>query len=452
MLNNSIKAKLVTAVIAPILIVLVIVGTISYFSAYEEVGEVYDAELSHVAKLVYSLVYAEEEEEGEEPHYDSALLDAALEKQGHAYEKYIVFKVWRKNKLLFTSKGNLELDDKVLNEGFINKDIAGATWRLFVLNDAEHGYKVAVAEKFAVRTDIIEKILASIFSPLILSVPFIIIIAWLGLRSSLGSLISVSNAVEKRTPSDLSPIEFSPVPKEISPLVASINELLARLSLALQKERRFTDFAAHELRTPIAVLKLQAQTALKSTDDNERRTILESHVRAADRATHMVEQLLTLARLDHVDIPKEKIHVRDMVEQVVQDLIPLAESKNINLRVVAEGTPLITTNPDVLSVVLRNIIDNAIKYTPDQGAISVTIHQENGNELISVRDTGNGVPEKKLSRITERFFRVSGNNEPGAGLGLSIVQRGVEIMGGTLHIANNQDGRGLTVTIGFATA
>lgn len=448
MWNKSIRAKLVAVVIAPILLVLLVVGSVSYLSAHEEVGEVYDADLSNVAKLIYSLVYADEA--NETPHYNSDRLDDAFQKQGHAYEKYIVFKVWRQNKLLFASKGDLDFGDN-LPEGFLDKDIKGGTWRQFVLDDAQHGYRVAVAEKLSARMDIIEKFLASIFLPLALSVPFIIFIAWVGLRTSLGSLVSISSAVQKRTSSDLSPITFSPVPEEVSPLVSSINELLVRLSMALQKERRFTDFAAHELRTPIAVLKLQAQTALKSTDENERRTILESHVRAADRATHMVSQLLTLARLDHADIPKQDVHLQNLAQQIAQDLEPLAEKKGINLQLAVKNITVARTNPDVLAVVLRNIIDNAIKYTPEHGAISVTTDQQDRKVLISVSDTGSGVPHDQLSKITERFFRIAGNSEQGAGLGLSIVQRGVEIMGGILRITNNKGQSGLTVTIEFST-
>ena len=435
-------------IVLPIILALVVVGTVSFFSAYEEIEEIYDAQLSHIAKLIYSLVLADSSVESAQ-HYNSELLNDELEKFGHDYEKNIAFRVWKNDRLLISTKNAVKPLITVLPEGFSDEHIGKDTWRFFVLAGLQQGYRIDVAERHEVRVDLIGKILASIFSPMALLVPAVFFAFFIGLRSSLQPLDSISNAVEARTSTDLAPLSFKDVPKEIRPLVNSINELMSGLNIALEKERRFTDFAAHELRTPIAVLKIQAQAALKSTSDHERKTLLEAHVRAADRATHMVGQLLTLARLEHTDIPGESIDLGEIVGLTIQDLILLAEKKQINLRFEMKGRPRIHANRDIVSVIVRNILDNAIKYTPHGGEVTTTVTEDSSTILLSVSDNGPGIPEDRIGRVTERFYRLPGHKEIGAGLGLSIVERAAQLIKARLQIRNRSGEHGLEVTVLF---
>jgi signal transduction histidine kinase len=234
-------------------------------------------------------------------------------------------------------------------------------------------------------------------------------------------------------------------------LINSINGLLANLDYALKKERRFTDFAAHELRTPIAIFKTQAETALKATDDSERRVILEAQVQAANRATNMVDQLLTLARLEHADIPTEKLSLSEIAQEVVEERSPLAEEKQIDLRFEQQASAFIHGNKELLTIILSNLIDNAIKYTHEHGRVTVTVSvsMQDQTAILLVCDTGPGIPEDKLPFVTERFYRVSGHKQPGAGLGLTIVKRASEIMGAILILRNTSKGKGLESILQF---
>lgn len=424
-------------------------GTISFFSAYEEVGEVYDAQLSHISKLIFSLTYAEESSERNTNSNDALSLE--LKKMGHNYEKNIVFQVRRNDKILFVSNDNLEFDGRDIAEGFSNKLIGNSLWRFFVLSVPEYGYKVCVGEKLSIRADIIEKILASIFLPIVLIIPFIFIIAWVGLGPGLKPLLSISRAVHARSAKDLSPISLDKIPQEITPLIRAINDLMGLLDEALQKERRFTDLAAHELRTPIAVLKIQAQTALKSTNEQERISILKSHVQAANRITHMVTQLLTLARLEHIEVPKSLLSLGHITEEVIRDLLPLAEKKNVRINFDRKSTPQIIVNQDSLKIILRNIIDNAIKYSPEGKDINISVDMNDKAAILYVSDFGPGIPQEKIPRVTERFYRIAGHKEVGSGLGLSIVQRATELIDAKLMIRNKDNLEGLMVTVEFSS-
>jgi signal transduction histidine kinase len=228
-------------------------------------------------------------------------------------------------------------------------------------------------------------------------------------------------------------------------LIDSLNGLFANLEYALRKERRFADFAAHELRTPIAIFKTQAQTALKATDADQRRIILEAQVQAADRATNMVDQLLTLARLEHTDIPTETLSLSVVAQEIISERQPFAAQKNIALHFEPQAHDTVRGNKELLGVILCNLIDNAIKYTPAQGEVNIRI---SGNTLI-VCDNGPGIPEDKLPHVTERFYRVSRHQQSGAGLGLTIVKRACEIMGVRLVLRNRVECHGLESILQF---
>lgn len=446
------------------MVTLMAIGSAGVYLTYQEAQSVYDTELSHVAGLMLSLLQAEDQEEAatralhpgnvdndEKVNPDVIELGTDFEKEGqHKHlERQLAFRIWKYDDLQFCSKKAYEFGPRRVTAGFSNPKIAGTHWRLFVLVDKKGGYTLEVAQEIKVRTLLVQRILAAIFSPLALLVPLILIVVWGGLYAGLKPLLAISEAVRRRSATDLTALPAFASLKEIAPLTDAINALLANLDYALKKERRFTDFAAHELRTPIAILKTQAQTALKSTDDNERKEILEAQVAAADRATDMVDQLLTLARLEHTDIPTENLCISKVAKSVVDERMPLAKKKHIKLHLDAEKNVLISGNKELLSITLSNLIDNALKYTPKKGEVFVTLSKEKGDAVVVIRDTGGGIPEAKLPYVTERFFRAGKHKQPGAGLGLTIVKRACELMKASLSIENHQKNSGLKVTLCF---
>jgi len=456
--KKSLKSRLTLYVVLPVVLALLVIGGTGFYSAYNEAQEIYDSELSHVADLMLALLSAEDEEEAKQGHADDddaqvnpdiVELGNDFDNTGQSHDRQIAFRIWRNGKLLFYSREAANFGEEHTTAGFSDLKLNGKKWRFYALPDVKTGYTLEIAQKSKARNVLIMEVLSSIFSPLILLLPIILILTWVGLRAGLKPLLAVSYAVKSRSALDLTPITTWRTVNEITPLIDAINGLLANLDYALKKERRFTDFAAHELRTPIAIFKTQAQTALKATDDAQRRMILEAQVQAADRATNMVDQLLTLARLEHTDIPTKKLSLGEIARELTAERLPFAEQKHITLRCEQQNSVFVHSNRELLTIMLSNLIDNAIKYTPAQGEVSVKISAESGAAVFCVSDTGPGIPEDQLPYVTERFYRVSRHQQPGAGLGLTIVKRAAEIIGATLILQNKEVGVGLESILRF---
>ena len=458
MSKKSLKARLTLHIVIPVMLALLVIGGIGSYSAYNEAEKIYDTELSHVADLMLAILSAEDKEEArhsgslrnhKDITHDIVELGSNFEETGQSYEKKLAFRIWKSGKLLFYSEQSSGFGEERVTAGFSNQEIDGKEWRFYVLPDTKAGYTIEMAQRLQIRTMLIMEVMTTIFSPLILLIPIILIITWAGLRAGLKTLMTISDAVKHRSSLDLTPLpEFESI-AEITPLIDSINGLLENLDYALKKEKRFTDFAAHELRTPIAIFKTQAQTALKATDDTQRKTILEAQVKAADRATGMVDQLLTLARLEHADIPTEKLSLGEIAKMVLQERLPLAEQKSLNMLFEERNSAFVNCNKEMLTIILSNLVGNAIKYTPPNGNVIVTLSIDNKLANLAVRDSGPGIPEEKLPYITERFYRVSNHSQPGAGLGLTIAKRASEIMGANLILQNNANDHGFESILQF---
>ena len=439
------------------MLALLAIGGVGFYSAYNEAQEIYDTELSHVANLMFSLLRAEDQEEAKHKHPDTddevasdiVELGNDFDDAGQRHERKLAFRIWKNDKLLFYSKNAADFGPERVTAGFSDQEIDGKEWRFYVLPDAKSGYTLEVAQKLKVRTALITKVLTTIFSPLVLLIPIILILTWVGLRNGLKPLLVVSDAVKRRSALDLTPLPTCKTPDEITPLVEAINGLLANLDYAIKKEQRFTDFAAHELRTPIAIFKTQAQTALKATDDTQRRMILEAQVQAADRATNMVDQLLALARLEHTDIPTQTLSLGDITQAIIAERLPLAQLKDIRLHFEQQEPVMLHGNRELLEITISNLLDNAIKYTPEQGEVLVSISARDNRASLCISDSGQGIPEDKLPFVTERFYRVFRHQQPGAGLGLTIVKRASEIMGAKFILRNKSDDHGLESILQF---
>jgi two-component system sensor histidine kinase QseC len=296
------------------------------------------------------------------------------------------------------------------------------------------------------REEIVEALGDSLVWPLAAALPALVVAIWLGVGGGLRPLGELRGQLARRDAGDLSPLDDARVPAEIAPLVAELNRLFGRIEETLQRERRLTADAAHELRTPLAVLSTQAQVARRAASDAARDEALDALVAGAARAGRLIEQMLTLARLEsgQPQGAMRRTRLRAAAREALAELAPRALAKDLDLALEDGPEAEIAAYPGLLGVLLRNLVDNAVRYTPAGGRVRVAV---SAPAQLEVRDSGPGVPAEELPRLGERFHRLA-QAEAGSGLGLSIVLRIAELHRARVHFGKAAEG-GLAVTVSF---
>lgn len=412
----SLRIKLLLLLLAIVAAAWSATAVFSYFDARHEIDEIFDAQLAQSAKvLLAQAVHDIDELQGKED-------DVATEIRtgDHKYERKLAFQVWNdKGRLLLRSEGAPDTplspdyavagpfptpaEDHHANGTprgrFDNVPRNGRPWRVFSHWDKDGVVLVQMGERAELRQELAAHIALRLLAPLAVALPLLGALIWLAVGNSLAPLRRLGKEVAVRDPGNLTPLDNQAAPAEIAPLVNSLNTLLGRLSEALDNERRFTADAAHELRTPLAALKTHAQVGLKAADEAGRRASLENLVTGADRAAHLVEQLLTLARLDpDAGIQKgESFTLAPLARQTLADLGPAALAKNIDLELDTPSEGPVQGKPAMVVILLRNLVDNAIRYTPAGGKVRVAVTEDGNAVNLSVADTGPGIPPRSAS-------------------------------------------------------
>ena len=368
----------------------------------------------------------------------------------HEYEPKISYQIWsaKENKLLVRSDSAPIKPLSQKNDGFSDRLIGDDEWRVFSISDPDSGFRVQIGEHNDLREELIEHIARRVSAPMLGGLPLLALLIWFGVGRGLRPLLTLAGDISRRAPNRLDAIDMEETPEEIQPLVESLNRLFTRVERAFENERRFTADAAHELRTPLAALKTQAQVALRTTDEAARRHALEQVVRGVDRATHLVEQLLTLARLDpQTDtIERRPLDLCTLAVEVMAELASAAAEQGVELELAEPCIGNVTGNRESLGVLLRNLVDNAIRYTPGGGRVEVSMHRSGDEVCLSVSDSGPGIPEAERARVFERFYRSEGSAAGGCGLGLSIVRRVADLHGARMRFDTSPLG-GLRVEV-----
>ena len=299
------------------------------------------------------------------------------------------------------------------------------------------------------RDEIVEALGEALVWPLLAALPALAIAIWLGVGSGLRPLADLRRELARRGPGDLARLDAARAPLEIEPLVAELNRLFGRIDEALQRERRLTADAAHELRTPLAVLSTQAQVARRASSDAERNEALDALVAGSERAARLIEQMLTLARLEsgQSEGAVQRADLRALARAALADAAPFALGKNLDIALEDGATVEVTGHPGLLEILLRNLFDNAVRYTPAGGQVRIAVSSAGGAARVEVRDNGPGVPPQELARLGERFHRLAAPGETGSGLGLSIVLRVAELHRGRVRFAPGPGGTGLAVSV-----
>ncbi len=365
-----------------------------------------------------------------------------------AQEEHIVVQIWdRAGNILYLSDRASNMPPRS-GSGFATVQFGGSEWRVY--NETVGDNAVQVAQPVSARTQVAARVALRSVWPLLALTPLFGLAIWFTVRRGLEPLERIAHQVEQRSAESLDPIADDDTPGEVKSLVAALNRLLKRLGQAFDTQRAFVADAAHELRTPLAALKLQTQLAERAADDAERRAALHTLHGGIDRAGHLLAQLLDLARQEEAARSREWTPLRldALAREAVGERAARAFALGVDAGVLHADEIVMTGDLAGLRALTGNLIDNALQYTPRGGRVDVEVRQEPDAALLIVADTGPGIPAEHRERVFDRFYRVPGMRAPGSGLGLAIVQRAAQAHGAVIELDGNPGG-GLRVTVRF---
>lgn len=368
-------------------------------------------------------------------------------------QNMIEFQIWdATGQLILHSKGAPKIPLSNGKSGLSTLWLNGHSWRVNTVYNGNNKLTIMVAERSNYRQELENQLTQDSIFIMLITYPFLGFLIWIIVGRGLDTLRRVANEVSQRAPTFLEPVGLESVPSEIEPLVSELNSLFNRLQEAFDREKRFTADAAHELKTPLAALSTQVQVALREETTEGRNAALLKVLSGVNRSTHVVQQLLTLSRMDPEANIQEPVPVNlaKQAADVAAQLAPQAIAKNIELELLTpDAKTTIMGNPTAIHILLRNLVDNAIRYTNDDSFVKINIYEENGNGVLSVTDNGPGIPEELRSRVFERFYRVTGTKTTGSGLGLGIVLQIAKLHKAKIQLLTPESGIGLEIKIEF---
>jgi len=333
-----------------------------------------------------------------------------------------------------------------------SKDPQGKVWRHYSIWNRSHEWRVIVSEANDLRTQLVRSVAISSIDPIVLGMPLFILLLWLSIRKGLWPLTQLSHEIATREPRSLALLEEGAIPRELRPIVSALNDLLRRMRQTLDNERRFNDNAAHELGTPLAAIQAHLYVARSADNDAERQLALDQVQQGVARSIRLVSQMLTLARLNPQQVLPDlaAVNLGDIAQNVCAELAPLALRRDQNLELMAEpDTMLAAASADLLHRLIANLVDNAIRYTPDGGNISIEVRNEPAGLRLSVSDDGPGIAPAQREQVFARLYRLADQSQPGTGLGLAICRSIANLHHAKISLSDGPNNRGLTVSVVF---
>lgn len=414
----------------------VVLGCVLIFAAYqialEEINEVLDKQMQSLAERIA------------ENHPEPLQSEIDLEKQYSEEDLFV--DIWSYTDTTLHPQDVLVASVK--KAGFYTHQTPYGTWLTYIIPGDQ--LQIQVSQQKNVRQDLALELAVNMFLPYVLFLPFAIFgLSWV-IRRNFQPLIDFKTELASRKAQELKPIEMKEYPLELEPTIQEMNYLFVRISLAQQEQRQFVADSAHELRTPLTALNLQLQILLQQFPQSD---ALHNLSLGILRMQHLVNQLLSLAKQDVTEgltEPVQSLSLNQMTVACIEQLIQLALQKEIDLRVEQQQELLIQGQASTLHSIIYNLIDNAIKYSPEHGVINVSILQQGQQAILQIEDSGAGIDPAQFNQIRQRFYRVHNHAEIGSGLGLSIVDKATERLGGTLEFSKSSSLGGLCVQVKFA--
>ena len=435
----SLKYRLLWLLFAAIGVTAIIQTAIAYKTSLDEANEIFDYHMEQVARSLRGGLPASSIAEkfvrgGEEENFD------------------LVIQVWSLDGApVFISAARAALPQRAVL-GFSNADANGKSYRVYSMQTPNR--VIQIAQEMSVRHELAQSLAMRTVLPILLLAPILLGLVWWLVTRAVNPILEAQRQVASREADDLSPLAYKGLPDEVKPLVVELNLLFERLRQAFATQKAFIADAAHELRSPLAALRLQAQSILRSDNDETRDTGARRLIGGVDRATKLVEQLLSLAQHEsgqNATSRLDRVRLIDIVQLAMSDVIALAQQKQMDLGLAPGDAGLMRANGESLRILVRNLLENAIKYTPVGGVIDIAIEQTDSSVRLFVEDSGPGIAPEYRERAFDRFFRAGGSEETGSGLGLAIVKAIAGQHGATVALKSSDRLGGLKVWVDFQT-
>ncbi|MES2927645.1 MAG: ATP-binding protein [Pseudomonadota bacterium] len=438
MLPRSLRMRLLVFLLAAIVLAGAVQGALAYRGALDEADALFDYHMQQTALALRSGLPV-----------DAQGLGPGLDPEDENHE--FIVQVWTNEGLrIFESAVGAALP-QIAVLGFANVQARGGTYRVFSMQTRSQ--VIQVAQNMAARRDMARSLALRTLAPLAIMAPLLVLAVWWGVSRSLAPVERVRRQLAQRQADDLSPVSDAQLPDEVQPLVSELNLLFERVQRAFDAQEHFVADAAHELRSPLAALRLQLQGLQRAGDDAARAVAIERLSAGIDRATRLVEQLLTLARQEASTATTEPVDLHAVAQLALADVAPAAQARSMDVGLLDPDTATVPVtvrgNAEALRMLARNLLDNAIKYTPPGGRVDLQVRREGDAAVLTVEDSGPGIAPEHRERVMQRFVRETSEGAPGSGLGLAIVQAIAQGHGATVQLSASPRLGGLLVTVRF---
>ena len=424
-LNDSIQLKLSFSLSLAILVIAVVAGVFSFVSAFDEAHELQDDTLRQVAALF------------DRQHLPLVHLgDNGRAKDSDEDSRVVVQYLAGGSKVAVKGDAGAPLHlPLTLPDGLHTLDISGEPFRVLVKTTA-NGERLAVAQETGVRDEIARDSALRTLMPFLILVPVLLLVVSKLVSQMFRPIAALSREIDQRALAALHPVKEAELPVEVRPFVVAINRLLIRVAQSMDAQRRFVADAAHELRSPLTAISLQAERLGEAEMTHSARERLTTLQRGIERNRNLLDQLLTLAKVQTIsDLATSPVSVQDIFRRVLEDLMPLAEAKSIDVGVEGEQDAHVLVSELDMVTLIKNLVDNAIRYTPEGGRVDLSVTMVEGGTVLRIQDNGPGVPVAERERIFDPFYRTLGSNQAGSGLGMSIVKTISERIGAVIQLS-----------------
>jgi len=438
-MTHSLRGRLLWFLLAAITIAALAQASIAYRTSLHDADQIFDYHMQQMALSLRS---------GTPLSNDEA--KARMEAETSSGNDDMVVQMWSPDGVqMFHSVSRARLPQRAVL-GFSNVRANGTTYRVFSVQTSNQ--TVQVAQDLAVRRNMAGNLALRTLGPIAVMMPILMLVVWWVVSGSLEPVARVRSQVASRQADDLSPVSDNGLPDEVRPLVQELNLLFGRVKTAFDAQQHFVADAAHELRTPLAALRLQAQSLDRADTPEARRVAVGRLTAGIDRATRLVEQLLVLARQEATAAEgavTRAVDLADLARRTVADLAGVAAAKGVDIGVQQADPASVDGHPDALQILLRNLVDNGIKYTPGGGTVDISVLDDGKRVTVLVEDSGPGIPADERERVFDRFYRVAGSEAAGSGLGLAIIKAIAERHGATLTLDRSERLGGLKAIVSF---